>query len=68
VANKTSGEKRPVPNEISDSTGQYDIRFLLWRHFCDEHGLPVATMPSDLDGEIKDKWEELKEERLRKKK
>lgn len=68
MANKSPGEKRPVPNEISDSTGQYDIRFLLWRYFCDENGLPVATMPSDLDGEIKAKWEALKEDRLRKKK
>jgi hypothetical protein len=67
VADKPSKDKQPVPNEISDSTGQYDMRFLLWRMFCDQNGLPVATMPSDLEGPLSDKWEKLKEDRLRKK-
>jgi hypothetical protein len=62
-----SNDKAPVPNEISDETGQYDIRFLLWRKFCAQKGLPVATMPSDLEGDMKVEWEALKEERLHKK-
>ena len=64
VVNKNSSGKPSVPNEISDETGQYDIRFLLWRQFCSENGLPVTTMPGDLEGDIRDKWERLKEERL----
>jgi len=64
VANKNSSDKPSVPNEISDETGQYDIRFLLWRQFCSQNGLPVTTMPGDLEGDIRDKWERLKEERL----
>jgi hypothetical protein len=55
-----------VTNEISDETGQYDARFILWRQFCAEHNIPVDTLPSDLSGEAREKWEELKEERLRK--
>lgn len=67
VSKNNSSGKPAVPNEISDDTGQYDIRFLLWRQFCAENGLPVATMPSDLEGDIGDKWEQLKEERLHRK-
>jgi hypothetical protein len=58
-------EKPTIPNEISDETGQYDARFVLWRKFCAEHGVPVETMPSDLTGEIKTAWEKLKAERLK---
>jgi hypothetical protein len=61
-------EEKPVlTNEISDETGQYDARFLLWRQFCTENGVPVETLPGDLKGDIKDKWEKLKEQRLHKK-
>jgi hypothetical protein len=67
VSNKTPVDKPAVANEISDETGQYDIRFLLWRQFCSENQLDVAGMPSDLEGDIKTRWEELKEERLHKK-
>ena len=56
----------PVGNVISDETGQYDVRFLLWRQFCAENNIPVETLPSELKGEIRDKWEELKENRLHK--
>jgi hypothetical protein len=55
----------PVENVISDQTGQFDLRFLLWRHFCAENGIPVETLPSQLDGEQKEKWEEMKAKRLR---
>ena len=58
-------EKPPIPNEISDETGQYDARFVLWRKFCADNGVPVETIPSDLTGEIRAQWEKLKAERLK---
>ena len=58
-------EQPPLKNVISDQTGQFDLRFVLWRHFCDQNGIPVETLPSQLDGELKEKWEELKNNRLR---
>jgi hypothetical protein len=61
-----SKEKPKLTNEISDETGQYDARFILWRQFCAQNNIPVETLPSDLSGDAKDKWEKLKEERLRK--
>lgn len=63
------GEEKPkLNNTISDETGQYDARFVLWRAFCAQHGIPVETLPGDLSGEVKDKWDELKDRRLNKKK
>ncbi len=62
---KKKAEPRPVENAISDQTGQFDLRFVLWRHFCDQNNIPVETLPSQLDGEQKEKWEELKNSRLR---
>ena len=58
-------EQPKVTNEISEETGQYDARFILWRQFCTQNGIPVETLPSDLSGTAKEKWEKLKEERLR---
>jgi len=55
----------PVENIISDETGQFDLRFVLWRHFCAENNIPVETLPSQLDGKQKEKWDELKADRLR---
>jgi hypothetical protein len=55
-----------LTNEISDETGQYDARFLLWRQFCAANNVPVETLPGDLTGETKKRWEELKESRLKK--
>jgi len=55
----------PVENIISDETGQFDLRFVLWRHFCAENNIPVETLPSQLDGKQKEKWDELKAARLR---
>ena len=66
VTDKKSNEQPELSNEISDETGQYDVRFLLWRKFCNENGVPVETLPGELKGEIKQKWEAMKEERLRK--
>ncbi|MDQ3917400.1 MAG: hypothetical protein M3348_02910 [Acidobacteriota bacterium] len=59
-------EKPKVSNEISDGTGQFDARFLLWRRFCADNNIPVETLPSDLTGEAKENWERLKNEQLRK--
>ena len=59
-------DKPKVANEISEGTGQFDNRFVLWRVFCAETGVSVETLPSDLTGELKDRWEKLKNERLHK--
>jgi hypothetical protein len=60
-------EKKPkVPNEISEVTGQFDARFVLWRRFCAENGIAVETILSDLTGDAKTKWEKLKNEQLHK--
>ncbi len=63
--NKSDG-KPEMSNEVSDETGQYDVRFLLWRKFCGENNVPVETLPGELKGEIKEKWESMKEDRLHK--
>ena len=55
----------PIDNVISEQTGQFDLRFVLWRHFCSQNNIPVETLPSQLDGEQKEKWDELKASRLR---
>lgn len=54
-----------VDNTISDETGQFDLRFILWRHFCNQNGIPVETLPSQLTDAQKDLWEELKASRLK---
>ena len=59
-------ERPQVTNEISDETGQYDMRFLLWRQFCAANNIAVETLPGDLTGETKKQWEKLKESRLKK--
>ena len=58
-------EAPPVDNSVSESTGQYDLRFVLWRQFCAEHNIPVDSLPSQLENEQKDLWEEMKAKRLR---
>lgn len=55
----------PIDNSVSDSTGQFDLRFVLWRQFCAQHDIPVDTLPSQLENEHKDLWEEMKAQRLR---
>ena len=62
---KTTKEPPPVDNSISDETGQFDLRFVLWRHFCEQNSVPVESLPSQLKDDLKDKWEELKASRLR---
>ena len=56
---------QPVDNIISDETGQFDLRFILWRHFCTQNGIPVESLPSQLKDDQKEKWEKLKAARLR---
>ena len=62
---KKEDEKPTLDNVISDETGQFDLRFILWRHFCAQNKIPVETLPSQLSEEQREKWEQLKEERLR---
>ncbi len=59
-----NNEPPPVDNVISDETGQFDLRFVLWRHFCSTNDIPVDSLPSQLEDEQKEKWEELKASRL----
>jgi hypothetical protein len=65
VADKKRTDNDAVMNTITDETGQFDARFLLWRTFCAEHDVPVETLPSDLTGDIRDKWNELKDAKLK---
>ena len=62
---KTTKEPPPVDNTISEQTGQFDLRFVLWRHFCAQNNVPVESLPSQLKDDLKDKWEEMKASRLR---
>jgi hypothetical protein len=57
-------EQQPVLNPVSDETGQFDPRFLLWRKFCADHGIPVGTLPGDLSAAAKEQWEEAKASQL----
>ena len=65
MSEKKSKEKPQVTNEISDETGQFDMRFMLWRMFCAENDVPVETLPSDLTGEVRDKWNAMKDSKLK---
>jgi hypothetical protein len=62
---KGKNDPPPVDNTISDETGAFDLRFILWRHFCQQNGISVETLPSQLTGDQKEKWEALKASRLR---
>jgi hypothetical protein len=59
-------EKTKLSNEINPETGQFDARFMLWRMFCADNNVPVETLPSDLKGETRDKWEKIKNKELHK--
>ncbi len=61
-----ANEKPKLTNEINAETGQFDARFILWRTFCAQRNIPVETLPSDLEGENRELWEKLKNERLHK--
>jgi hypothetical protein len=55
-------EQPPISNEVSDETGQFDLRFRLWRQFCADRGIPVGSLPSTLSPELKEEWTRFKEE------
>jgi hypothetical protein len=57
-------QQKEISNEISDETGQFDARFILWRKFCADHRIPVESLPSTLTGDVKKAWENLKEVKL----
>jgi hypothetical protein len=65
VADEKRTDNDAVMNTITDETGQFDARFLLWRTFCAENNVPVETLPSDLTGDVRDKWNELKDSKLK---
>lgn len=58
-------QKPAVPNVISEQTGQFDARFLLWRDFCARHNVPVETLPGDLPADAKAEWDKLKNNKLK---
>jgi CheY-like chemotaxis protein len=50
-----------TPNaDISDTSGNLDPRFMLWRMFCAKNKVPVETLPSSLSRELRKKWQQLK--------
>jgi DNA-binding response OmpR family regulator len=60
----TSGEEREVKQTvISPDTGRLDPRFVLWRMFCAANDVPVETLPSELNSELKKRWQMLKNEK-----
>ena len=62
------GEKKKPPtvdNIISDETGEFDQRFILWRRFCSQNNIPVETLPSQLNAAQRERWDEMKASRLR---
>jgi hypothetical protein len=62
---KQKKQPRPIDNSVSDSTGQYDLRFVLWRQFCAQNNIPVDTLPSQLNDEQRERWDEMKSKKLR---
>jgi hypothetical protein len=60
-------KKKPptVDNLISDETGEFDQRFILWRRFCSQNNIPVETLPSQLNAAQRERWDEMKARRLR---
>ncbi len=65
VADEKRSDNDAVMNTITDETGQFDARFLLWRTFCAENNVPVETLPSELTGDVRDKWNALKDNKLK---
>jgi hypothetical protein len=57
-------EQQSDVESISDETGQFDPRFVLWRKFCADEGVAIDTLPSDLCGEAKEHWEKIKQGQL----
>jgi two-component system, cell cycle response regulator DivK len=59
-APQSDAEANSPKGGISDSTGNLDPRFMLWRMFCAENNVPLETLPSSLSRELKKKWQQLK--------
>ena len=59
------GSEAATPATISPDTGRLDPRFMLWRLFCSEKNLPVETLPSELNRELKKEWGQLKTNKKR---
>jgi hypothetical protein len=57
-------EEGSLSNKVSDETGQFDLRFNLWRQFCADQGIAPDCLPSDLSPEAKVEWEKRKESDL----
>ena len=64
VAEVVAQEKEPVPNTISEGSGDLDPRFALWRSFCAARGVPVETLPGDLTESLKQEWDGFKEKEI----
>jgi hypothetical protein len=65
VAQDKNENEPKVTNEVSDETGQYDMRFLLWRKFCADNQVPVETLPSQLTSEQREVWDKVKQHNLK---
>jgi hypothetical protein len=65
LRSKPKNQPKPIDNSVSDTTGQYDLRFVLWRQFCAQNNVPVDTLPSQLNEEQKERWEKMKQKRLK---
>jgi hypothetical protein len=60
-AEKESNPTSPIPmNSVSDTTGQFDPLFMLWRAFCSQNNIDVNLLVSQLNDEQRAKWEETK--------
>lgn len=58
-------ESEAAVGAISPDTGRLDPRFMLWRLFCSENDIPVETLPSELNRELKKEWGLLKTNKKR---
>jgi hypothetical protein len=58
-----SGQQSEL-NAVSEETGQFDPRFVLWRKFCADQGIAVDSLPGDLTDEVKEQWGKLKKGEL----
>lgn len=61
---KAAPQAEAAYNVVSEHTGQFDVRFLLWRTFCAETGVLVDTLPSELKGELRERWDKMKDSEL----
>lgn len=59
------GSEEAAVETISPDTGRLDPRFMLWRLFCSENNIPVETLPSELNRELKKEWGQLKTNKKR---